>query len=155
MKVNRLADGVFSRIVGDKREISAYDRFMNLEKDIETNPRTTPYLKVYKDMVTRHKAKIKKMADTEELIMLHRIRSNRSIQLSVQREYVYARQFCPRNDTRNQDIRICIANTEFHDITDLENNPVLMDIADKKVCKALDEIIAEREKDYVLQYSKK
>ncbi len=155
MKVNRLADGVFSRIVGDKREISAYDRFVNLEKDIETNPSTLPYLKTYKDMITRHKAKIQKMADTEELIMLHRIRSNRSIQLSVQREYVYARQFCPRNDTRNQDIRICIANSEFHDVSDLDNNPILMEIADKKICKALDEIITEREKQYVLQYSKK
>jgi hypothetical protein len=106
-------------------------------------------------MITRHKAKIRKFADTEELIMLHRIRNNRAIQLSVQREYVYARQFCPRNDTRNQDIRICIANTEFHDVTDLDNNPALMEIADKKVCKALDEIINEREKQYVLQYTKK
>jgi hypothetical protein len=30
-----------------------------------------------------------------------------------------------------------------------------MEIADKKICKALDEIITEREKQYVLQYSKK
>ena len=37
MKVNRLADGVFTRIVGNSREISSYDRFNNLETDIKSS----------------------------------------------------------------------------------------------------------------------
>jgi hypothetical protein len=150
MKVYKLTDGVFSRIVGDRRQISDYDRFINLEKDLDPNPSTLPYLKKYKSMVTRHKAKFKEMATLEDLIMLHRIRQNRDIQLSVQREYIYARQPCPRTETKNQDLRLCIANAEFYDIENLSGNKDLMDLADNKICKALDELIYEKEKEYNL-----
>jgi hypothetical protein len=82
----------------------------------------------------------------EDQIMLHRIREKLDIQLSTQREYVYARQACPRNDTRNQDIRICLAKTEFHDVNNLQSDVVLMDKAKKKITEIIDDIIYEKER---------
>jgi hypothetical protein len=146
MKVNRLADGVFSKIVGSSREISSYDRFMNLENEINSGKKVSDYLTQYKELVHKNKNMFLKLSQMEDLIMLHRIRENLDIQLSTQREYVYARQACPRNDTRNQDIRICLAKTEFHDVNNLQSDVVLMDKAKKKITEIIDDIIYEKER---------
>jgi len=146
MKVNRLADGVFSKIVGSSREISSYDRFMNLEGEIKSGKKVSDYLTQYKDLVHKNKTTFTKLAQMEDLIMLYRIRENLDIQLSTQREYVYARQACPRNDTRNQDIRICLAKIEFHDVNNLQSDVVLMDKAKKKITEVIDDIIYEKER---------
>jgi hypothetical protein len=84
----------------------------------------------------------------EEIVMLHRIRENMDIQLSTQREYVYARQFCPRTDTKNQDIRICVSKTEFHDINNLDSDKELVTKAESKIREILDGLIFEKERMY-------
>jgi hypothetical protein len=146
MKVNKLADGVFSRIVGNTREISSYDRFMNVEDTISSNEGVKKHLVPYKELISKNKSIFQKLAQYEDLIMLYRIRENLDIQLSTQREYVYARQSCPRSDTRNQDIRICIAKTEFHDVNNLQSDVVLMEKASKKIRDQIDGLIYEKER---------
>lgn len=146
MKVNRLADGAFSKIVGNSREVSNYDRFINLQGTLKTeDKKTNTYLKKYKTLVEKNKGFIQQMADLEELIMLYRIKDNLDIQYSTQREYVYARQFCPRTDTRNQDIRICVSKTEFHDVNNLEKDKLLVEKTENKIKEQLLELIHERE----------
>ena len=146
MKVNRLADGAFSKIVGNSREISNYDRFINLQGTLKTeDKKTSTYLKKYKALVEKNKGIIQQLADLEELIMLYRIKDNLDIQYSTQREYVYARQFCPRTDTRNQDIRICVSKTEFHDVNNLEKDKLLVEKTENKIKEQLLELIHERE----------
>jgi len=146
MKVNKLADGVFSRIVGNTREISSYDRFMNVEDTISSNEGVKKHLAPYKELISKNKSIFQKLAQYEDLIMLYRIRENLDIQLSTQREYVYARPSCPRSDTRNQDIRICIAKTEFHDVNNLQSDVVLMEKASKKIREQIDGLIYEKER---------
>ena len=145
MKVNRLADGVFTRIVGNSREISSYDRFNNLEADIKSSVKGKKKLKEYMDLVNKNKNLFQKLSQVEELVMLYRIRENMDIQLSTQREYVYARQYCPRTDTQNQDIRICISKTSEHDINNLHGDKELMLKAESMIREKIDEIIFEKE----------
>ena len=145
MKVNRLADGVFTRIVGNSREISSYDRFNNLESDIKSSVKGKKKLKEYMDLVNKNKNLFQKLSQVEELVMLYRIRENMDIQLSTQREYVYARQYCPRTDTQNQDIRICISKTSEHDINNLHGDKELMLKAESMIKEKIDEIIFEKE----------
>ena len=146
MKVNRLADGVFTRIVGNSREISSYDRFNNLEADIKSSVKGKKKLKEYMDLVNKNKNLFQKLSQVEELVMLYRIRENMDIQLSTQREYVYARQYCPRTDTQNQDIRICISKTSEHDINNLHGDKELMLKAETKIKEIIDGIIFEKER---------
>lgn len=148
MKVNRLADGVFTRIVGNSREISSYDRFNNLESEINSSEKGSKMLSEYMETVNKNKNLFQKLSQMEELVMLYRIRENLDIQLSTQREYVYARQYCPRTDTQNQDIRICISKTDFHDIKNLENDKELVSKAESKIKEIIDGIIFEKERMY-------
>ena len=146
MKVNRLADGVFTRIVGNSREISSYDRFNNLEADIKSSVKGKKKLKEYMDLVNKNKNLFQKLSQVEELVMLYRIRENMDIQLSTQREYVYARQYCPRTDTQNQDIRICISKTSDHNVKNLHGDKALVLKAETKIKEIIDGIIFEKER---------
>jgi hypothetical protein len=56
MNVNKLADGVFSRIVGNTREISSYDRFMNVEDTISSNEGVKKHLAPYKELISKNKS---------------------------------------------------------------------------------------------------
>ena len=145
MRTIRLAEGVFNKIVGTDREISPYERFMNVEKTITHDPKNKPLLNRYRELVTSNVDVVQELAHLEDLIILRRIRSNRDIQLSTQRDYVYARQACPRSDTKNQDIRICVARVEPYDVNNLEGNVELMERADQIVCEYLDDLIKEKE----------
>lgn len=150
MRQIKLAEGVFNKIVGTNRDVSSYDHFINIEKTVGSSPNIASHMKEYKAMVKRYRPKFEKLASLEEIIILYRIRENRDIQLSTQREYIYARQACPRSDIRNQDIRLCVANTEFYDMSTYETNPDLIQKADKKVCDVLDELIREKEKQFLI-----
>lgn len=145
MKVNRLADGVFSRIVGSSREISGYDRFMNVQSELKSDKKVMSYLKQYKTLIEKNKETIQQLANLEEIIMLYRIKDNMDIQYSTQREYVYARQFCPRTDTKNQDIRICVSKTQYHDVNNLEKDVELVSKTEEKIREQILELIQDKE----------
>ena len=139
MRQIKLAEGVFNKIVGTNRDVSSYDHFINIEKTVGSSPNIASHMKQYKSMVKRYRSKFEKLASLEEINILYRIRENRDIQLSTQREYI-----------RNQDIRLCVANTEFYDMSTYETNPELIEKADKKVCDVLDELIKEKEKQFLI-----
>ena len=155
MKVNRLADGVFTKIVGNNREISSYDRFNNLESTINSSDKGKKMLAKYMDLVNKNKNLFQQIYQVEELVTLYRIRENMDIQLSTQREYVYARQYCPRTDTQNQDIRICISKTSDHDINNLHGDKELMLKAETKIREIIDGIIFEKERLYTTRNTRK
>lgn len=157
MKVNRITDGVFTQIMGNDRERTLYDQFMGLENKIKSDRKTRDYLNQYSRLLGKFKVDFQQLKDTEELIILHRIKNNPVINLSTLREYIYARMVCPRDDTRNQDIRVCVANSEFYPgkIEDLENNTELMDKAKDKIFAQFDKILLEKEYQYNKLYNKK
>lgn len=157
MKVNRITDGVFTQIMGNDRERTLYDQFMGLENKIKSDRKTREYLNQYSRLLGKFKVDFQQLKDTEELIILHRIKNNPVINLSTLREYIYARMVCPRDDTRNQDIRVCVANSEFYPgkIEDLENNKELMDKAKDKIFAQFDKILLEKEYQYNKLYNKK
>lgn len=149
MKTNKLTEGVFSKIVGTSKEISTYDRFINLDNDANLNVSkdSTHYLNLYRTLINEYKTKFEKLARLEELIMCIRAKENvDDIKLSLVREYIYARAVCFRDDTQNQDIRVIVGYTEF-DGTDLEalyKNDVFMALAKAKIAKYIDNIVEEK-----------
>jgi neutral trehalase len=145
MRRIRLDDGVFNKIVGTDREISTYDRFINVQKGIETDTKVSQALKLYKDLVNENSKTFEDLSHLEDLIILLRIRSNRDVQLYIQREYVYARQSCPR-DTKNRDIRVCVGRVDTYPPSEnLLDNKDLIEKADTIICDYLDQLIQEKE----------
>lgn len=157
MKVNRITDGVFTQIMGSDRERTLYDQFMGLENKIKSDRKTRGYLQDYSRLLGKLKVDLQQLKHTEELIILYRIKNNPVINLSTLREYIYARLVCPRDETRNQDIRVCVANSEFYPgkIEDLEKNEELMTKAKEKVFSQFDGILLEKEYQYNKLYNKK
>lgn len=145
MRKIRLDDGVFNKIVGTDREISSYERFINAQKGIHSDSKVGRILDYYKSVVEENSKTFEDLSHLEDLIILLRIRSNREIQLYTQREYVYARQSCPR-DTKNRDIRVCVGRVDsFPPSENLLENKDLIERADSIVCEYLDQLIKEKE----------
>lgn len=145
MRKIRLDDGVFNKIVATDREISSYERFINAQKGIHSDTKVVKALDYYKSLIDESSRTLEDLAHLEDLIILLRIRSNREIQLYTQREYVYARQSCPR-DTKNRDIRVCVGRVDsFPPSENLLENKSLIEKADSIVCEYLDQLIKEKE----------
>lgn len=149
MRKIRLDDGVFNKIVATDREISSYERFINTQKGIHTDTKVSHVLEFYKDLVNENSKTFEDLSHLEDLIILLRIRSNREIQLYTQREYVYARQSCPR-DTKNRDIRVCVGRVDAYPQSEnLLDNKDLIEKADTIICEYLDQLI--KEKEYIVK----
>lgn len=149
MRKIRLDDGVFNKIVGTDREISAYWRFINSQKGIHSDTKVMKALEYYKKLIVENSELLEDLSHLEDLIILLRIRSNREIQLYTQREYVYARQSCPR-DTKNRDIRVCVGRVDSYPSSEnLLENKELIEKADSIVCEYLDQLI--KEKEYIVK----
>ena len=149
MKTNKLTEGVFSKIVGNPKEISTYDRFINLDVDADLNVSkdSTHYLNLYRTLINEYKTKFEKLARLEELIMCIRAKENiDDIKLSLVREYIYARAVCFRDDTQNQDIRVIVGYTEFdgNDLESLYKNKKFMESAKAKIAKYIDNIVEDK-----------
>lgn len=146
MRKIRLDDGVFNRIVGSDREHSSVNQFINVQKTIAGDNKVKKVLNHYKKMATDNVKLFENLSHLEDLIILYRIRANRDIQLYTQREYVYARQACPR-DTKNRDIRVCVGRMDAFGVTEenLLQNKELTNKADEIVCEYLDQLISEKE----------
>ena len=144
MRKIRLDDGVFNKIVGSDREISSYERFINTQKGIHGDSKVNRVLDYYKNMVTENSKMFDQLSEMEDLIILLRIRANRDVQLYTQREYIYARQACPR-DTKNRDIRVCVGRVDAYPDGNVLENPEVLSKADEIVCEYLDQLIKEKE----------
>ena len=145
MRRIRLDDGVFNKIVATDREISTYDRFINVQKTIHSDTKVNRALELYKEMINGNSKTFENLSHLEDLIILLRIRFNRDIQLYIQREYIYARQSCPR-DTKNRDIRVCVGRVDSYPPSEnLLEEKNIIEKADSIICEYLDDIIKEKE----------
>lgn len=142
MRKIRLDDGVFNRIVGNDREIPGYQRFVNLQEGLNSSPKIDQLVRDYEEMTRDHKNLFGTLASLEDLITLMRIRENLDIQLYTQREYIYARQACPR-DTKNRDIRVCVGRIDDYKVKDVLLSPKVMSKAKNIVTENLDVLIDE------------
>ena len=155
MKKIRHDDGVFNRIIGNEREISAFDRFINQQKGIRSNAKMLHLLERYKDRIENSRGLFDELSQLEDLIILNRIRENRIFDIYVQqqkegRQYLYARLACPRESTVNRDIRVCVGRVDAYPAdTDFRSNEELMNRADQYICEYLDQLI--KEKEYIVR----
>lgn len=115
-RVNKLTDGVFTGIVGNASEVSTYDRFINLQRDLTNSGESDGLLKTYQTLVTENKTVFEQLASLEELVMQLRSRDNigDDFKLSIVREYIYARTPFFRRDKGTKDIRVIVGLTEFY-----------------------------------------
>lgn len=141
-RVNKFTDGVFCDIVGNSTEISSYDRFINVNSNIDVvSEECTKYLNIYRSKVNEVKDDLNHFALLEQIIMQIRTRDNVSdIKLSIVRdEYIYAR--CPfyRNDKDSKDIRVIVGLVEFYgsDTKKLSQNTEFMEKAKSKIIDAM------------------
>jgi hypothetical protein len=147
---NRLTGGVFTDIVGTQDRISAYDRFLNVNVDLNI-PHTDELLKYcdrYKDFIRMMKSNFETLAKLEEVIMQLRSKEmiNEEIKLSlVRNEYIYARTLFYREGKGTKDIRVIVGKSEFlgSDLNVLSNTPEVMELAKQKLLTAMELEIKE------------
>lgn len=146
---NRLTGGVFTEIVGTKDKISAYDKFLNVDVDLDI-PQTEELMKysnMYKNNIRMMKSGFETLAKLEEIIM--QLRSKETImdelKLSLVREYIYARALFYREGKGTKDIRVIVGKTDVHgeDIELLGNTADFMELAKSKLLTAMDLEIKE------------
>lgn len=155
-RVNKDIEGVFVNVVGNEKEKSSYDRFIDYGKTLskKETKALSEFTKIYNDLMTNIKTDIQRLADLEVIIMQLRTKENLNsddIKLNIVRnEYIYAR--CPffRNDKTTKDIRIIVDNVEFHgtDLKKLSGNQEFMEKAQNKLVKAMESEIDENVKKY-------
>jgi hypothetical protein len=137
-RVNKSIEGVFTDIVGNTEEISAYDIFIGNEKN--SSKTVKKFVDQYKKSITKLRNDFEKLAKLEELIMQTRSRDNLTdIKLSLVRDYIYARCNFYRIGKTAKDIRIIVDNVEFWDknIDNLLKNEKFMEKAKTKLFAAM------------------
>ena len=125
-------DGVFNRMVGSDREIPSFDRFIMLQKNLNTTDELDHYVDLYKEMINEHRGLFDKLASLEDYITLLRIRENLQFSLYIQkqkgREYIYARVACPNVETVNRDIRKLVGRLDcIPDRNEFDSNPEVLE----------------------------
>jgi hypothetical protein len=142
-RYNKTIDGVFVDIVGTPDQISSYDKFLNLGKDVKKpSKELTKYTNEYRANTKKIGNEILKLAKVEEIIMQLRSKENiGEIKLSMVREYIYAR--CPfyRIGKSSKDIRVIVDKDEFwpnQTVEQLQNNKQFMVKAEEKLKKSMD-----------------
>lgn len=156
-RVNKDIEGVFVNVVGNEKEKSSYDRFLDYGNSLakKDSKKLSTYVKSYQETITDVKTTIQKLADLEVIIMQMRTMENltvEDIKLNIVRgEYIYAR--CPfyRTDKTTKDIRVIVDNYEFYgdeDIKKLVTNNDLMDKALTKLKRAMEVEIEDNIQKY-------
>ena len=140
-RFNKTIDGVFINLIGSETQISSYDKFIGYGKGIKSkNTDLERFSKEYKDMITKTKGTITKLAKLEEIIMqLRSIEDLSDIKLFLVREYLYARTPFYRLGKSNKDIRIIVDRSEFWEgtVDELINNNEFMTKAKEKLKTAM------------------
>lgn len=146
-RVNKLTEGVFTGIVGNQTTVPAYDRFLNVQKDLKRpSGELNKLITSYKDQINTNKTTFENLGKLEEVIMQIRTRDNLKpdmIKLNIVREYIYARIPFHRNDKESNDIRVIVGLTEFNgnNVDELYKNKQFMDKAKSKMVDSMNEII--------------
>jgi len=111
-KNNRLTEGVFSNIVGNK----SYIDFLNSDPDLGIIP--TPEIEKYKDLylriINQNREDFESLAKLEDAITQLRCRevTKKELKLSQVRGYIYARTPFFRQGETIKDIRVVVGKTE-------------------------------------------
>ena len=148
-RVNRFTTGVFTTIVGNLKEIPAFNRFLDVQELLKKpSKELIQYLDAYKSNIDKNKQQIELMAKLEDVIMQIRSRDNlkvTDIKLNVVREYIYARISFHRKDKETKDIRVIVGQTDEYgtDVQILLGNKAFVKIAKQKLIAAMDEVINE------------
>lgn len=159
-RVNKNIEGVFVNVVGNEKEKSSYDRFIDYGSVLteKESKEYSKFIKVYQELIKSHKTTIEQLAETEVIIMQIRSRDNlklSDIKLNIVRgEYIYAR--CPffRTDKTTKDIRVIVDNVEFQggDLRKLSGNEDFMNKAYDKLIKAMEYEIDDNISNYQTIY---
>lgn len=150
MSTNKITKGVFIDLIGSETEIPSYDVFLNYNHT-KKDKKLTKYTNEYKDLITKHKSTIIKMAELEEIILqLRSIDEINDIKLSLVREYIYARAPFFRLGKVTKDIRIIVDRSEFWstDLNSLLTNETFMQKAKLKLLDAMNEEVSENIKRF-------
>jgi hypothetical protein len=138
-RVNKTINGVFIDIVGNDREISCYEQFIN-QDDINSS-QLRNLIKQYDGLVQKNKPTFEKLARLEEIIIQLRIRHTlNNVKLTLVREYIYARTPFYRKDKKAKDVRIIVDKVDHWPapLSELTKNNTFMDIARKKLAQTMD-----------------
>jgi hypothetical protein len=155
-RVNRDIEGVFVNIVGNEKEKSSYDRFLDYGSSLanKDSKKLDLFTKRYQDLIVKIKTDLQQLADLEVIIMQIRSKENLNnddIKLNIVRgDYIYAR--CPffRIDKTSKDIRPIVDYVEFcgNDLNKLYNNEKFMNKANSELIKEMEKEIDENIKKY-------
>jgi len=146
-RVNIYTDGVFTDIVGNQYQTPEYERFNNVQNQL--NPPKGDLKKIlstYDKLINDNKQLFHKLSSYEEVIMQIRVRDNikdDDIKFNIVREYIYARVPFYRTDKDTKDVRVIVGLTEFYG-TNTEKfyvNKEFMEKAKEKIILAMDDII--------------
>lgn len=146
-RVNIYTDGVFTDIVGNQYQTPEYERFKNVQNQL--NPPKGDLKKLlttYDKLINENKQLFQRLSTYEETIMQMRVRDNLKeddIKFNVVREYIYARVPFYRTDKDTKDVRVIVGLTEFYgtDINKLYVNKDFMEKAKEKIILAMDDVI--------------
>lgn len=140
-RFNRATEGAFVDLVGTDNQISAYNKFINYGKDLNSNDVLRKYTSEYETLINQHKDVIERLAKLEIIIMQLRSMENvDTIKLSLVREYIYARSTFYRNDKESKDIRVIVDRSEFSgsDMDKLSKDKEFMNNAKFKLKRAME-----------------
>jgi len=148
-RINKFTTGVFTNIVGDKKTIPDYDRFLAIQTQLkEPSDYLKGYIETYKATIRKNKSSVDNLGKLEDVIMQLRTLENldtKDIRLNVVREYIYARIPFHRKDKETKDIRVIVGVTEEWGtkIPKLLGNKKFMTAAKEKLSLAMNEVIEE------------
>jgi hypothetical protein len=145
-RVNKSTEGVFTNIVGNSSERSSYSQFISYGDEVNSGEELWEFIRLYSDLVSKHKVDFQMLADLEVIIMQSRaMKRMDDIKLSLVREYIYARCSFFRNDRVSKDIRVIVDNKEFWtaDLSNLIGNTEFMDKAKSKLLSAMTKEVTE------------
>lgn len=161
-RVNKNIEGVFVNVVGNEKEKSSFERFLDHGNSLPNKQSKilTEFVKMYQDYIKEFKTDVQNLADLEVIIMQLRTKENlrnEDIKLNVVRgEYIYAR--CPffRTDKTTKDIRIIVDNLELwgDDLNKLYKDDKFMSRAYDKLIRAMEIEIEENITRYRSIYAK-
>lgn len=151
-RVNAFTDGAFSKIIGNDKEISLFDKFLNTNRVLDSHsPKLKKLLGKYKSIINNNKPTFEQLAILETLIMqMNMLESftNDMIKLNLVREYVYARIPFQRVDIENKDVRVIVGTTAdwgVDNIDKLYKDNEFMEYTRKKLVEAMNDIIKQTE----------
>lgn len=140
-RVNKTIAGAFTTIVGNSKQKSAYEVFIEHGSKQKVSPELKGYIDEYTKLVRGKKEFFEKLAKMEVVIMQLRSQEGTpDIKLSLVRDHIYARTPFYRNNSTANDIRVIVGKTDVwgEDMDALLKNKKFMNKAIAKLDSAME-----------------